>query len=149
MASQTGSDFDQPFDYFISYDRFDQDGYVWDARNDPGRPFINYNYDTANPANVQFTTGGVTPDIRITTNRVFNQLRTYATDFDLDLTSDLTLRFGGMLKHYNFKSDGETRLFGNNQTDLTRFNFVNFAAAVPNLAAVSMVLDGWGEGLEM
>jgi TonB-dependent receptor len=52
-----------------------------------------------------------------------------------------------MNKEYDFDSDHTTRVFAQNSTDLTRFNFANFAAAVPNLAAVSEVLTGWGEGL--
>ena len=76
--SKTGSDFDEPIDYLISFDRFDTDGYVWDARESQKRPFIDYGYDVANPASIQFVTGGVTPDIRIDTDAVKNTLTNLA-----------------------------------------------------------------------
>ncbi len=146
-ASKTGSNFDEPTDYLISYDRFDTDGYVWDARQSQKRPYINYGYDTANVNNITFVTGGVTPDIRINTDTVKNTLTNFSLGFGYHLNDAFALKFGGMHKQYDFESGHTTRLFANNATDLTKFNFANFAAAVPNLAAVSEVLKGWGSGL--
>jgi TonB-dependent receptor len=148
-VSKTGSDFDEPVDYLISYDRFDTDGYVWDARDSQKRPFIDYGYDTANPANIQFITGGVTPDIRIATDAVKNTLENLSGNVEFDLNDTFKLKVGVMNKKYEFESNHTQRVFAQNSTDLTRFNFVNFAAAVPDLAAVSEVLTGWGEGLDM
>lgn len=146
-VSKTGSDFDEPTNYLISYDRFDTDGYIWDARDSQKRPFIDYGYDAANPANIQFVTGGVTPDIRINTDTVKNTLENLAMDFEIDLNDTFKLQFGAMNKKYEFDSNHTTRVFAQNSTDLTKFNFANFAAAVPNLSAVSEVLTGWGDGL--
>ena len=148
-ASKTGSDFDEPTDYLISYDRFDTDGYTWDARQSQKRPYINYGYDVANVNSITFVTGGVTPDIRINTDTVKNTLTNFSLGFGYHLDDAFTLKFGGMHKQYDFESGHTTRLFANNSTDLTKFNFVNFAAAVPNLATVSEVLKGWGSGLGM
>ncbi|MEO8018719.1 MAG: TonB-dependent receptor [Pseudomonadota bacterium] len=148
-AAKTGSDFDEPTNYLISYDRFDTDGYIWDARDSQKRPFIDYGYDTANPANIQFVTGGVTPDIRINTDTVKNTLENLGADFEVDLNDTFQLKFGVTSKKYEFDSSHTTRVFAQNSTDLTKFNFVNFAAAVPNLAAVSEVLTGWGDGLDL
>lgn len=146
-ASKTGSKFDEPTDYLISFDRFDTDGYVWDARQSQKRPFINYGYDVANPANITFTTGGVTPDIRIATDSVKNTLDNIATTFAVDFNDSFTLKIGAMNKKYEFDSNHTQRVFAQNSTDLTKFNFVNFASAVPSLSAVSEVLTGWGKGL--
>jgi TonB-dependent receptor len=146
-ASQTGSEFDEPTNYLISYDRFDTDGYVWDARDSQKRPFINYNYDVASPSSIQFITGGVTPDIRINTDTVKNTLENLAADFQVDINDTFKFKFGAMNKDYEFDSNHTQRVFAQNSTDLTKFNFVNFAAAVPDLAAVSEVLTGWGDGL--
>jgi iron complex outermembrane recepter protein len=148
-VSKTGSDFDEPTNYLISYDRFDTDGYVWDARQSQKRPFIDYGYDAADPANIQFVTGGVTPDIRINTDTVKNTLENLAANFEIDLNDTFKLKLGTMNKKYEFDSNHTTRVFAQNSTDLTRFNFVNFAAAVPNLSAVSEVLTGWGDGLDL
>jgi TonB-dependent receptor len=146
-ASKTGSDFDEPTNYLISYDRFDTDGYVWDARESQKRPFINYNYDVASPSSIQFITGGVTPDIRINTDTVKNTLENLSADFQIDMNDTFKLKFGVMDKDYEFDSSHTQRVFAQNSTDLTKFNFVNFAAAVPDLAAVSEILTGWGDGL--
>jgi TonB-dependent receptor len=146
-VSKTGSDFDEPIDYLMSFDRFDTDGYVWDARGSQKRPFIDYGYDVANPASVQFVTGGVTPDIRIATDAVKNTLTNLSGNVEFDLSGTFKLKVGAMHKKYEFESNHTQRVFSQNGTDLTKFNFVNFAAAVPNLAAVSEVLSGWGDGL--
>ncbi|MBC8024967.1 MAG: TonB-dependent receptor [Steroidobacteraceae bacterium] len=148
-VSKTGSDFDEPTNYLISFDRFDTDGYVWDARDSQKRPFVNYNYDVANPASIQFVTGGVTPDIRINTDTVKNTLENLAAAFEIDLSDEYTLKFGATHKEYEFESNHTQRVFSQNSTDLTRFNFANFAAAVPSLSAVSEVLTGWGDGLDL
>jgi iron complex outermembrane recepter protein len=148
-ASKTGSDFDEPTNYLISYDGFDKDGYVWDARDSQKRPFISYGYEVDDVANVQFTTGGVTPDIRVVTDTVKNTLENIAANFAVDFNDTWTLKVGVMNKKYEFDSDHTQRVFANNATDLTRFNFVNFANAVPDLGAVSEVLTGWGEGLDL
>jgi TonB-dependent receptor len=148
-ASKTGSDFDEPTNYLISFDRFDTDGYVWDARGSQKRPFIDYGYDVASPATIQFVTGGVTPDIRINTDTVKNTLENLAANFEIDLNDTFSLKVGAINKQYEFESGHTQRVFANNATDLTRFNFANFAAAVPNLAAVSEVLTGWGDGLDL
>jgi iron complex outermembrane receptor protein len=146
-ASKTGSDFDEPTDYLMSFDRFDTDGYVWDARDSQKRPFIDYGYDVANPASVTFLTGGVTPDIRIATDKVKNTLENLSAGFAFDLNDTFTVKVGAMNKEYEFDSNHTQRVFAQNSTDLTKFNFANFATAVPNLAAVSEVLTGWGDGL--
>ena len=146
-ASKTGSDFDEPTDYLISFDRFDTDGYIWDARDSQKRPFIDYGYDVANPANITFITGGVTPDIRIATDKVKNTLENLAVSFAVDFNDTFTLKIGAMNKKYDFDSNHTQRVFAQNSTDLTKFNFVNFAAAVPDLSAVSEVLTDWGNGL--
>ncbi|MBW8883143.1 MAG: TonB-dependent receptor, partial [Asticcacaulis sp.] len=131
----------------ISFDRFDTDGYVWDARASQKRPFINYGYDVADPASITFITGGVTPDIRIATDSVKNTLENLSATFAFDFNDELTLKVGAMQKKYEFDSNHTQRVFAQNSTDLTKFNFANFAAAVPSLSAVSEVLTGWGNGL--
>ncbi|MFM5931169.1 MAG: TonB-dependent receptor, partial [Novosphingobium sp.] len=169
-AGLAGSDFKQPFDVFISYDAFNRDGYVWDARNDVRRPFINYGYDVTNPANVTFTNAGtgLTPDIRITKQTVKNDLKTAAATFKFTASDALTLKAGAMYKDFKFKTTQIQRLFGNNGppctvsststaavagsppaacTGYTTFNFTQFASDFPTLGALSTNLTGWGSQL--
>src|SRR4029078_1223928 len=112
-------------DYLISFDRFDTDNYIWDARDSQKRPFIDYGYDVANPSSIQFITGGVTPDIRIATDKVKNTLENLAVSFAVDLGDTFTLKVGAMNKEYEFDSNHTQRVFAQNSTDLTKFNFVN------------------------
>ncbi|MFM6831518.1 MAG: TonB-dependent receptor [Novosphingobium sp.] len=162
-----GSDYAQPFDVFISYDAFNRDGYVWDARNDVRRPFINYGYDVNNPANVTFTNAGtgLTPDIRITNQTVKNQLKTGAGMLKFTASDALTFKAGMMYKDFKFKTTQVQRLFANNGapctvsststaavagsppaacTGYTTFNFTQFAADFPNLTGLSTNLSNWG-----
>jgi TonB-dependent receptor len=159
-----GSDFNQPWDVLMSYDGFNKDGYVWDARNDPRRPYINYGYDVTNPANVTFTNAGtgLTPDIRITRARVKNYLKTAAGAFAYELTDQIKLKTGAMYKEYTFRSEQTQRLFANNSAPCTvsststtatacttagaysTFNFAQFAADYPSLASLSTTLTGFG-----
>ncbi|MBC2667181.1 TonB-dependent receptor [Novosphingobium flavum] len=159
-----GSDFDQPYTILMSYDGFNKDGYIWDARNDVRRPYINYGYDVTNPANVTFTNAGtgLTPDIRITKARVKNYLKTAAGNFAYELSDQIKLKSGVMYKEYTFRSEQTQRLFANNSAPCTvsstnvtgtactnpgaytAFNFAQFAADFPTLGALSETLTGFG-----
>lgn len=159
-----GSDFDQPWDVLMSYDGFNKDGYIWDARNDVRRPYINYGYDVTNPANVTFTNAGtgLTPDIRITKARVKNYLKTAAGNFAYELTDQIKLKTGLMYKEYTFRSEQTQRLFANNSAPCTvsststtsasctatgaypTFNFTQFATDFPTLGSLSETLTNFG-----
>ncbi len=162
-----GSYYNQPLDVFASFDAFNRDGYIWDARKDPRRPLINYGYDVANPANVTFTNAGtgLTPDIRITQATVKNDLRTAAANFKFELNDAINLKAGVMYKDFAFKTTQIQRLFGNNGppctvsatntaavtgsppaacTGYSTFNFTQFATDFPNLSAISTTLNNWG-----
>ena len=141
-----GSKFNQPWDVFVSYDAFNKDGYSWDARNDARRPLIVYGYDVANPANVTFTNAGtgLTPDIRIVEAQVKNNLATISYDFKYKATDTLSVKFGAMYKRFDFVAEQQQRLYPNNGTDLTKFNFAKFAADFPTLAPLSETLTNFG-----
>lgn len=155
--AQSRSEFDQPLDVFISYDAFNKDGYVWDARADARRPFINYGYDVANVANVTFTNAGtgLTPDVRIVHANVKNTLSSLEGNLHYDILDGLTFHTGFLKKKYEFTSTQTQRVYGNNTSPAAKtdgklpFEFTKFAADFPNLGTLSTVLTGWGEGLEL
>ncbi|MBC2667630.1 TonB-dependent receptor [Novosphingobium piscinae] len=162
-----GSDYNQPYTVLMSYDGFNKDGYVWDSREDPRRPFINYGYDVTNVNNVTFTNAGtgLTPDIRITRARVKNYMKTAAGNFKFELNDQFTLKAGVMYKDFTFRSEQTQRLFGNNGPPCTvsstntnaaactaagaypTFNFAQFAADFPTLGGLSETLTGFGNQL--
>ncbi|MBW8814016.1 MAG: TonB-dependent receptor [Caulobacterales bacterium] len=165
-----GSTFKQPWDVLVSYDAFNKDGYVWDARQDARRPIINYGYDVTNPANVTFTNAGtgLTPDIRIVKASVKNNLSNAAFNVKYDWNDNLTFKAGTMYKDFTFRTTQEQRFFANNGppctvsstsaaavagsppaacTGYSTFNFAQFASDFPNLATLSSNLTGWGSQL--
>lgn len=153
----SGSDFQQPWDVLMSYDGFNKAGYIWDARNDSRRPFINYGYDVANPANVTFTNAGtgLTPDIRIVKAAVFNTLATAEANAKYRLNDVFTVKAGVSLKSFDFQSKQVQRLYANNSstavtaTGTVPFNFAQFAADFPGSAPLSETITGFGKQLGM
>jgi iron complex outermembrane recepter protein len=150
-VGHAGSDFDQPWDVFVSYDAFNKQGYIWDSRNDVRRPYINYGYDVTNLANVTFTNAGtgLTPDIRIVEAQVKNNLATGALNLKFDFNNELAFKTGVMYKKYKFDSRQIQRASTspNNGTDLTKFGFAAFAADFPNLSSLSTNITNWGSQL--
>lgn len=159
-VAQSGSNFKQPWDVFVSYDAFNRDNYIWDSRDDVRRPFISYGYDVTDPSQVTFTNAGtgLTPDIRLVNATVKNTLKTAAADFKYDLNDNITFKVGGMVKRFEFVTTQEQRMFGNNGPPCTvsasstaalagstitncagyrPFNFALFAQNFPNLGALS------------
>jgi TonB-dependent receptor len=153
----SGSDFKQPWDVLMSYDGFNKPGYVWDAREDARRPFINYGYDVANPANVTFTNAGtgLTPDIRVVKAAVFNTLTTAEANAKYRLNDVFTVKAGVALKSFDFQTKQVQRLYGNNgptavtATGTIPFNFAQFAADFPGSAPLSETITGFGKQLNM
>jgi iron complex outermembrane receptor protein len=153
----SGSDFKQPWDVLMSYDGFNKPGYVWDARQDARRPFINYGYDVTNPANVTFTNAGtgLTPDIRVVKAAVFNTLLTTEANAKFRLNDTFTIKGGVSLKSFDFQSKQVQRLYGNNgptavtATGTIPFNFAQFATDFPGSAPLSETITGFGKQLKM
>ena len=151
----SGSDFQQPWDVLMSYDGFNKAGYIWDARNDASRPYINYGYDVANANNVTFTNAGtgLTPDIRIVKAAVFNTLATAEANAKFRLNDVFTLKGGVSLKSFDFQSKQVQRLYANNSstavtaTGTVPFNFAQFAADFPGSAPLSETITGFGKQL--
>jgi iron complex outermembrane recepter protein len=174
-AGISASKFEQPWDVFISYDAFNKDGYIWDARGDAKTPLINYGYDVTNPANVTFTNAGtgLTPDIRIVQTDVFNNLNTIEGNLKYQIDDGLAIKGGIMVKDFKFKTDQSQRWFPNNGNPCvasdavgaggvpgypvggcavgtyTTFNANKFATDFPNLSSLSEVITGWGKDLDM
>jgi TonB-dependent receptor len=167
-----GSKFNQPWDVLMSYDAFNKDNYVWDARDDVRRPFISYGYDVTDPSNVTFTNAGtgLTPDIRITQATENNTLKTAASTFHFTFNDNLTLKLGGMYKDFDWNTTQQQRLFPNNGPPCTvsatntarvngsppaacpaanyqTFNFAQFAQDFPGSAPLSTTLTNWGSSL--
>jgi len=154
-VGHSGSDFKQPWDVLMSYDGFNKPGYVWDARQDARRPFINYGYDVTNPANVTFTNAGtgLTPDIRVVKASVFNTLWTGEANVKYRLNDVFTVKGGVSLKSFDFQSKQVQRLYANNSstavtaTGTIPFNFAQFAADFPGTAPLSEQVTGFGKQL--
>ena len=146
LLGHAGSNYDQPWTVFVSYDGFNKNNYIWDSRDDVRRPFIDYGYDVTDPSQVTFTNAGtgLTPDIRIVQAQVENTLATGAANLEFDVTEGLKFKTGFMYKRYDFRAEQSQRLYPNNGTDLTRFNFARFATDFPNLGTLSTTIDDFG-----
>ena len=170
--AHAGSKFNQPWDVLMSYDAFNKDNYIWDARQDVRRPSISYGYDVTNPANVTFTNAGtgLTPDIRITQATEKNTLKTGGATFHFDFNDHVTLKLGGLLKNFAWTTTQQQRFFANNgppcvvsstnntgvrgsppapcpAANYQTFNFGQFAQDFPGTAPLSTQLTNWGSSL--
>ncbi len=154
-VGHSGSDFKQPWDVLMSYDGFNKAGYIWDARQDAARPYINYGYDVTNANNVTFTNAGtgLTPDIRVVKAAVFNTLWTGEANAKFRLNDVFTVKGGVSLKSFDFQSKQVQRLYANNSstavtaTGTIPFNFAQFAADFPGTAPLSEQVTGFGKQL--
>lgn len=108
MYGQSSSIFDNPYSRLVTFSRFDSDGFVYDARQDPTRPILNYGFDATNPNNWQFLNGY--DNIREFTNRVVNRLHTIKADVQYDVTDQFTVKAGAAVKRFNFISQRQQRI---------------------------------------
>jgi len=108
MYGQADSYFDNPYSRLVTFSRFDGDGFVYDARNSPKEPLLNYNFDATDPSNWSFQNGY--DSIREYTSTVDNRLKNLKVDLQYKLTDSITARAGVAAKRFNFISTRQQRL---------------------------------------
>jgi iron complex outermembrane receptor protein len=84
------------------FNAIDQDGYTFDERGNDGMPIFNPGFDVANPNSWSLVKG--LSAIRYVVGSVTNQFRVVRGNFTWDWTDELSLRFGGTFKRFNFES---------------------------------------------
>lgn len=140
------SEFENPVQTTVTFDRQNVPGYSFDFRGDSNTPLINYGFDVANPANWQWrdatlgTAIGALPrsEIRIRPGSVTTVFESSALDFEWEYNENLTFKFGGGYKTF------DSRSFEARRADET------VAPALPagtTLASLSTVLTGFGDNL--
>ncbi|MHA6722721.1 TonB-dependent receptor domain-containing protein [Sphingomonas sp. RS2018] len=123
------------------FNAIDQDGYTFDERGGGKMPVFNPGFDVANPTNWSLVKGLST--IRYFTNIVSNEYKVARLNFALDAIPDqLTLRFGGTIKQFDFESDQGRR----NQS----IEAINPTLAEARLAITDLGQTvGFGQGLQV
>jgi len=86
----------------VEFNSMDRDGYVFDERGGGNMPVFNPGFNVADPT--QWTLVKGLSVIRYFTNEVNNEFRVGRANFELDLSEQFTLRFGGTYKTFDFDS---------------------------------------------
>lgn len=94
----------------VEFNAIDRDGYVFDERNGGNMPIFNPGFNVSDPTQWTLVKGLST--IRYFTNEVNNEFRVGRANFELDLSEQFTLRFGGTYKTFDFDSLGGRRNSG-------------------------------------
>ncbi|WP_298287848.1 TonB-dependent receptor [Novosphingobium sp.] len=123
----------------VEFNRMDSPGlYVIDERGGGSMPSIDFGFDTANPANWDTVKGfSAMRHFQRSTKNTYKQAK---VDFDLDLSSELSLSFGGNYRQYAFR----TIQFERNVDILNP----TLAEAGATAAQVGRVID-FGQGLNV
>ncbi len=87
----------------VELNAIDQDGFVYDERNGGKMPVFNPGFDVSNPANWTLVKGLST--IRYFTNIVTNEYRVARGNFSFQPLPELTLRWGGTYKKFDYRGD--------------------------------------------
>ncbi len=122
------------------FNTLDRDGYVFDERAGGKMPAFNPGFDVSDPNNWSLVKG--LSSIRAYTSFVENQFRVVRTNFAWEMGQELTLRFGGTFKRFNFAAD-QSRT---NQ-DLEPIN-PTLAEAGLRITDLGRVV-GFGQGLDL
>lgn len=141
LAGYSRSDFNNPIQTTITFDRPNTDGYSWDFRDDDRLPAFDYGFDVNNPANWTFGTfPGGSSEIRIRPQGVDNTFQVAKIDVKFAATDRVALKFGVDYKKYDFVS------FESRRASETA------VPALPvgtTLADMSTLLTGFGSGLDL
>lgn len=135
------SDFDNPIQTTVTFDRQDTDGYSYDFSVNPNAPRIDYGFDVTNPANWSWRQIGTTvprSEIRIRPGGVENIFDSLQFDFDWRLNDTFNLKFG-----YNYKAY-ESDSFEFRRADETVVPALPVGVTV---ADISTLLTGFGSNL--
>jgi iron complex outermembrane recepter protein len=141
LAGYSRSDFNNPIQTTITFDRPNTDGYSWDFRGDDRLPAFDYGYDVDDPANWTFGTfPGGSSEIRIRPQGVDNTFQVAKIDLKFVATDNVALKFGVDYKKYDFVS------FESRRASETT---VPTLPVGTTLADMSMLLTGFGSGLDL
>lgn len=140
------SDFQNPVQTTVTFDRQNTQGYSWDFTGNNNTPLINYGFDVANPANWSWrdTTLGNTvaalprSEIRMRPNGVLTTYDAAQFDFKWETTDNLTIKFG--VNYKKFDSDS----FENRRADETVVPALPVGVTIAN---ISNLLTGFGQNL--
>ncbi len=138
------SSFKNPIQTTITFDRANQDGWIYDARETPQAPNITWGFDITDPNAFTFTNananGTVRPsEIRLRPQFVRNDFDVAATDLEWRFNDTFTLRLGGSWKKY--VNDGQE------YRRATEFAIPAMPAGV-TMTSLSEQLTGFGKGLD-
>lgn len=144
MYGTSKSSFKNPIQTTITFDRANQDNWIYDARSNPEMPTISWGYDITNPNAYTFqagdTAGTIRPsEIRLRPQYVQNDFEQAAFDLDWDLNDIFTLRVGGTWKKY--VNDGQ-------QYGRANELVIPALPAGTTLAQLSSQVTGFGSGLD-
>jgi iron complex outermembrane recepter protein len=148
LIGRSVSDFQNPVQTTVTFDRQNSAGFGWDFRDNPNTPLITWGFDPTDPAAWSWRPGSLgtavtavpRSEIRIRPQSVKTVFETLQADFAWDMSDTLRLKFGANLKTFDSVS------FEARRTDET---------VVPNLpagvtvATLSQQLTGFGSGLGM
>lgn len=101
------SDFDNPIQTTVTFDRRDTDGFSWDFRGNANTPAIDYGFDVTSAAAWSWNAiGGPVPrsEIRIRPNGVDTLFESVQADFEYDAIDWLTIKAGINWKTYSSAS---------------------------------------------
>ena len=135
------SDFDNPTQTTVTFDRRDTDGFSWDFRDNPNAPRIDYGFDVTSAAAWSWSpTGSPVPrsEIRIRPNGVDTLFESAQADIEYDATDWLTIKAG-----VNWKTYG-SRSYEFRRTDET---VVPVLPGGTTVADISTLLTGYGSNL--
>ena len=135
------SEFENPVQTTVTFDRQNVQGYGWDFRGNRNTPLIDYGFDVANPGNWDWRSTGMSlprSEIRIRPNGVDTEFNAAQLDFTWDAYDWLTLKFG-----YNYKTF-ESDTFEARRASETVVPALPGGATV---ADISQLLTGFGSNL--
>jgi iron complex outermembrane recepter protein len=141
LLGYSRSDFNNPIQTTITFDRPNSDGYSWDFRGNDRLPALQYGFDPADAANWQFGTfPGGSSEIRIRPQAVDNTFQVAKVDLKFKATEEFAFKFGVDFKKYDFQSFEARRA-----SETT----VPVLPPGTSLADLSRRISGFGSGLDV
>ncbi|HVI33332.1 TonB-dependent receptor [Phenylobacterium sp.] len=138
------SSFKNPIQTTVTFDRANQDGWIYDARTNPETPDITWGFDITDPNAFTFTNananGTVRPsEVRLRPQFVQNAFDIAAGDVEWDLNETFKVRAGGTWKKY--VNDGQE------YRRASEFALPAMPSGV-TMTSLSEQLTGFGKGLD-
>lgn len=126
--------------YLVEFNAIDRDGYTFDDRGGGKMPIFNPGFDVANPANWSLVKGLST--IRYFTNKVDNEFKVGRLNFAYEALPEMTLRWGGTWKEFDYAGDQ-----GRRNQNIEAINPTLLEAGIP-ITALGQTY-GFGQGINV